>query len=133
MITVQTKIQADIDKVWQMWNDPLHITKWCFASDDWECPHAENDLKEGGVFKYRMSAKDGSQGFDMEGVYTKVKPKKYIAYTFGDRTAEVSFEEMNGVTVVTESFDPENENSEELQRFGWQAILENFKKHVESN
>jgi uncharacterized protein YndB with AHSA1/START domain len=132
-ITVQTTISAPIQKVWEYYTQPEHIVKWNFASDDWECPKASADLKVGGKFCSTMSAKDGSASFDFEGVYTKVEEYKLLEYEFGDRTASISFEETEGKTVVTVTFDPETENPEEIQREGWQAILENFKKHTEQN
>lgn len=136
-IKIETIIKGDIEKVWKFWNEPEHITKWAFASADWECPHAENDLREGGKFLTRMSAKDGSSSFDFTGVYTKVVWNEKIEYVMdGDdaRIVTISFEEVGEDSIkITEEFDPENENSEEMQRAGWQAILENFKKHVEGN
>ncbi|MEO8532214.1 MAG: SRPBCC family protein [Flavobacterium sp.] len=133
MITVQSTINASINKVWQFWTLPEHITKWSFASPDWHTPYAENDLSEGGKFKSTMAAKDGSMSFDFEGEYTLVKQNEAIEYIMADgRTVEISFKETpNGVEIV-ESFDPETENPEEMQRGGWQAILDNFKKYVES-
>ncbi|MEP6929951.1 MAG: SRPBCC family protein [Flavobacterium sp.] len=133
MITVQSTINASINKVWQFWTLPEHITKWSFASPDWHTPYAENDLSEGGKFKSTMAAKDGSISFDFEGEYTLVKQNEAIEYIMADgRTVEISFKETpNGVEIV-ESFDPETENPEEMQRGGWQAILDNFKKYVES-
>lgn len=131
-ITIQTTVHAPIDYVWKAWNEPEHIMQWLFASNDWECPHSENDLREGGIFKHRMQAKDGSFGFDMGGTYTKVIPFKEIAYTFGDRTAQVIFEDQGDHVIITETFDPETQNPEEMQRAGWQAILDNFKKHAEA-
>ncbi|MWB95566.1 polyketide cyclase [Flavobacterium sp. GA093] len=134
MITVQATIQAAIDKVWNFWTSPEHITKWNNASPDWHTPYAENDLKTGGKFKSTMAAKDGSMSFDFEGEYTLVEPNKVIQYVMADgRKVEISFNEtLNGVEVI-ESFDPENENPEEMQRDGWQAILNNFKSYVEEN
>lgn len=134
MITVQATIQAAIDKVWNFWTSPEHITKWNNASPDWHTPYAENDLKTGGKFKSTMAAKDGSMSFDFEGEYTLVEPNKVIQYVMADgRKVEISFNETpNGVEVI-ESFDPENENPEEMQRDGWQAILNNFKSYVEEN
>lgn len=132
-ITVETIVLKDIDTVWKSWNEPEHITKWAFASDDWECSHAENDLREGGKFLTRMSAKNKSEGFDFNGVYTKVVPNKTIEYIIdGGRTVVVNFEQIgpNSVKVI-EEFEMEDINSEELQRAGWQSILENFKKHTE--
>ena len=134
MITVQSAINASIDKVWNFWTLPEHITKWSFASPDWHTPFAENDLKEGGKFKSTMAAKDGSMSFDFEGEYTLVKQNKAIEYIMADgRKVEISFNEIpNGVEVI-ESFDPETQNPEEMQRGGWQAILDNFKSYVEQN
>lgn len=132
-ITVQTIINATITKVWEYWNKPEYITHWAFASDDWEAPTSENDLRVGGKFKTRMQAKDGSSGFDFAGTYTAVKEHELIEYDFGDRHAKVAFEETPGGVKVTETFDPESENPLEKQRAGWQAILDNFKKYVENN
>jgi len=120
-------------KVWEHWTDPKHIKAWAFASNDWEAPSAENDLRAGGVFKTRMQAKDGSAGFDFGGTYTSVKEYELIEYDFGDRHAKVVFEETSDGVKVTEIFDPEKENPEEMQRKGWQAILDNFKQYVENN
>jgi uncharacterized protein YndB with AHSA1/START domain len=134
MITVKNTIKASIEKVWEFWNLPEHITKWSFASPDWHTPYAENDLKEGGKFKSTMAAKDGSMSFDFEGEYTLVKQNQAIEYIIADgRKVEISFKETpNGVEII-ESFDPETQNSEEMQRGGWQAILDNFKSYVETN
>jgi len=134
MITVKTTINASIEKVWNFWTLPEHITKWSFASPDWHTPYAENDLREGGKFKSTMAAKDGSMSFDFEGEYTLVKQNKAIEYIMADgRKVEISFNEIpNGVEVI-ESFDPETQNPEEMQRGGWQAILDNFKSYVEQN
>ncbi len=131
MITVQTIINAPIEKVWACWTEPEHITKWCFASDDWEAPSAENDVRIGGKFKTLMAAKDKSMSFDMAGMYTNVQEGSLIEYEFGDRKAKIVFEPIPEGVRIIESFDPEQENSEEMQRSGWQAILDNFKKHVE--
>jgi uncharacterized protein YndB with AHSA1/START domain len=134
MITVQNTINASIDKVWDCWTLPEHITKWSFASPDWHTPFAENDLREGGKFKSTMAAKDGSMSFDFEGEYTLVKQNEAIEYVMADgRKVEISFKETpNGVEVI-ESFDPETQNPEEMQRGGWQAILDNFKSYTEAN
>jgi len=134
MITVQSTINASIDKVWNFWTLPEHITKWSFASPDWHTPFAENDLKEGGKFKSTMAAKDGSMSFDFEGEYTLVKQNEAIEYVMADgRKVEITFKETpNGVQVI-ESFDPETQNPEEMQRGGWQAILDNFKSYTEAN
>lgn len=133
-IKVETVVNAGIDKVWEYWNDPKHITQWAFASDDWECPYAENDLKEGGKMLTRMAAKDGSASFDLIGTYTTVIPQSKIEYTFDNRTVSIDFEKMGDNAVkITEEFEMENINSEEKQRFGWQSILNHFKKHAEEN
>jgi uncharacterized protein YndB with AHSA1/START domain len=133
-ITVSVTIDAPVQKVWDRWTSPDHITKWCYASDDWEAPSATNDLRVGGRFTTRMQAKDGSAGFDFGGTYTEVGPRSVIAYEMDDaRKVRVVFTEEDGRTTVTESFDPENENAEDLQRSGWQAILENFKRYIEGS
>ncbi len=135
-ITITTTINAPVQKVWDMWTLPEHITKWAFASDTWEAPFAENDVTVGGRFITTMSAKDGSASFDFTGTYTQIDPHKVIAYTMdGDdaRNVHITFESHGEATHITETFDPENENPEEMQRSGWQSILDNFKKYVESN
>ncbi|MCF2443482.1 SRPBCC family protein [Dyadobacter sp. CY345] len=132
-ITVEALINAPTKKVWEFWTEPQHITKWTFASDDWHAPYAENDLRIDGKFKTTMAAKDGSMSFDFEGVYTDVQTYKLIQYVLGDgREVSISFDSEDNVTTVTETFDPESENSIELQRDGWQAILDNFKNYVET-
>jgi uncharacterized protein YndB with AHSA1/START domain len=132
MITITTTINATLDKVWNFWNNPKHITNWYFASSDWHCPKAENDLQVGKSFNIRMEAKDGSFGFDFEGEYTKITEFQLIEYILADsRTVITTFEKNQNTIVVTQQFDPENENSLELQQNGWQAILDNFKKHTE--
>ena len=134
MITVRTTINASIDKVWNFWTLPEHITKWSFASPDWHTPFAENDLKEGGKFKSTMAAKDGSMSFDFEGEYTLVKQNEAIEYRMADgRKVEISFAATPNEVEVIESFDPETQNPEEMQRGGWQAILDNFKSYLESS
>ena len=133
-ITIEADIKAPIEKVWEYWNSPTHITKWAFASDDWEAPHAENDLRTGGKFLTRMASKDGSQGFDFEGIYSQVKEHELIEYDLADgRHVKIVFTTRDNGTHVTETFDPESENSEEMQRHGWQQILNNFKSYTESN
>lgn len=133
-ITIQTTVKADLQKTWNYWNEPQHIVNWAFASDDWEAPTAENDLRTGGQLKVRMSAKDKSAGFDFIGVYLIVEDKKRIEFDMTDkRHVQVLFEETPSGVKVTETFDPEEQNSEEMQREGWQAILNNFKKYVEEN
>jgi uncharacterized protein YndB with AHSA1/START domain len=132
-ITVQTTVNAPIARVWSYWNSPEHITQWAFASDDWEARDPHNDLRAGGAFKTTMGAKDKSVSFDFEGVYTAVKEPKLIEYDMSDgRHVKIEFAETPDGVQVSETFDPETENSEELQRSGWQAILDNFKKHVEA-
>ena len=132
MITVQTTINASIEKVWEFWTLPEHITKWAFASPYWHSPYAENDLTEGGKFTTTMAAKDGSVSFDFWGEYTLIKQNEAIQYTMGDgRKAEITFKQTSNGVEIIESFDPESENPEEMQRGGWQAILDNFKSYVE--
>lgn len=134
MITVQNKVNAPIEKVWKCWTSPEHITKWNNASDDWHTPYAENDLRTGGKFKFTMASKDGAMSFDFGGEYTLVEQNKTIEYVLGDgRKVEISFTVTpNGVEII-ESFDPETVNPHEMQRAGWQAILDNFKKHTEDH
>lgn len=134
MITVQNIINASIDKVWELWTLPEHITKWSFASPEWHTPYAENDLREGGKFSSTMAAKDGSMSFDFGGEYTLVEKNKTIEYVLEDgRKVEITFSETpNGVEII-QSFDPETQNPEEMQRGGWQAILDNFKSYAEAN
>ena len=133
MITVTTTIEASIEKVWEAWNKPEHITNWCFASDDWHAPRATNDLKVGGSFNTRMEAKDGSFGFDLQGIYDVVESNTLIKYHLEDgRNVEIHFSLVEGKTSIVEKFDPENQNPHELQQAGWQMILNNFKKYVES-
>lgn len=131
-VTISTVVNAPMEKVWECWIEPQHITQWAFASDDWEAPHAENDLRVGGKFLTRMSAKDKSAGFDFIGVYTAVEKNTLIEYDMDDgRHVKNVFEQTPEGVKVTTTFDPESENSEEMQRQGWQAILDNFKKYVE--
>ncbi|WP_437373748.1 SRPBCC family protein [Maribacter litoralis] len=132
-ITVKTSVNADINKVWDYWTKPEHIMNWNFASDEWCCPKAENNLKPNGKFSWRMEAKDGSMGFDFEGTYDKIIDKELISYKMGDgRNVEIEFAQSGDNVLITETFDAEGTNADEQQRAGWQAILENFKKYVES-
>lgn len=132
-ITVEATVIAPVEKVWEFWTNPTHITKWCAASDDWHTPRAENDLRTGGSFSSRMEAKDGSFGFDFGGIYDAVETNKLIAYTLGDgRKVSIVFAAGGSDTKVTETFDAESENAVEMQRAGWQAILDNFKKYTEA-
>ena len=133
VVTVSTVINAPVAKVWEYWSKPEHITQWCSASDDWHAPKAENDLRTGGKFSTRMEAKDGSMGFDFGGVYDEVKNNEYIEYTMGDgRKVQVSFAAKGNTTAIVEKFEAEEMNPVEMQRGGWQAILDNFKNYTES-
>lgn len=133
-ITVETFVNAPIEKVWKFWTEPKHIDKWNRASEDWESRDSKNDVRTGGNFSTIMAAKDGSQSFEFGGTYTNVIPNKLIEYKLGDdRKVSIKFEEENGGVKVTETFDQETENSEELQRSGWQAILDSFKNYTENN
>jgi len=133
-VTIEATVNAPIDKVWNYWTAPKHITRWNVASDDWHSPRAENDLKVGGRFNIRMEAKDGSFGFDFEGVYDIVIPDKQIAYTMSDgRKVDTNFTPEGNTTKIVTVFDAESENPVDMQREGWQAILNNFKKYTEAN
>ena len=133
MITVESTINAPVAKVWDMWTQPEHIMQWNNASDDWHTPASQNDLRAGGKFSSTMAAKDGSMSFDFGGVHDIVKQHEQIASTLGDgRTMNVNFIAQGDTTRIIESFEPETQNSHELQRGGWQAILNNFKKYVEA-
>jgi uncharacterized protein YndB with AHSA1/START domain len=132
-ITVQAIVNAPIEKVWKCWTSPEDIVKWNAASNDWHTTWADNHLEPGGKFNYRMEAKDGSFGFDFWGIYNKVVPLQSLEITLGDeRKMSVTFSSVNGQTEVVETFDAEDQNPIELQREGWQAILNNFKKYVET-
>ncbi|MFG4002579.1 SRPBCC family protein [Flavobacterium aquidurense] len=134
MITVQNTIDATIDKVWEFWTQPEHIKNWSFASAEWHTPYAENDLREGGKFKSTMAAKDGSMSFDFGGEYTLVEKNKAIEYVMEDgRKVEITFTETPDGVEIIQSFDPETENSDEMQKGGWNSILDNFKSYVEQN
>jgi len=132
-ITISTTIAAAIEQVWQAYSTPEDITGWNFASDDWCCPSAEVDLRVGGTYKARMEAKDGSFGFDFEAVYDEVKPPHALTLTMSDgRKARTTFEEVGADTKVTTVFDAEGQNSINMQRSGWQSILDNFRTYVEA-
>lgn len=134
VITVAATVNAPVAKVWEYWTKPEHIINWNSPSNDWHTPRATNDLRVGGAFNSRMEAKDGSMGFDFAGIYDAVKPNEYIEYTIGDgRKVKVNFSGKGNSTEVVESFEAENVHSEEMQRAGWQAILDSFKKYTESN
>lgn len=133
-ITVESSIQAPIEKVWAYWTEPKHIRQWNNASDDWHTPYAENDLRVGGKFVSRMEAKDGSIGFDFGGIYNVIRINEYIEYTLGDnRKVKINFSSRGNESKIIETFDIENENPPEMQQAGWQAILNNFKKYTEAN
>lgn len=133
-ITIQATVKADVQKAWDCYTLPEHITNWNFASDDWHCPSAENDLQPGGRYKARMEAKDGSFGFDFEATYDEIINQKKIVYTLDDgRKVVTDFEDLDGKTKVTTMFDAESENSIDMQKEGWQAILNNFKKYTEAS
>jgi len=132
-ITVKAIVQVPVEKAWNYYTHPAHIVKWNFASDDWICPAASNDLKPGGKMDWRMEAKDGSMGFNFTGIYSKVLINKEIEYKLDDqRTVEILFLPHGNDTLVSVLFEAEQMNSIELQRDGWQAILNNYKKYAES-
>jgi len=132
-IKVTTTINADVKKVWNYYTNPSHIVNWNFADPSWHCPKAENDMQIGGKYKARMEAKDGSFGFDFETTYTKIIDGKEFTQEFGGRTSNVKFIDLENQTEVIVTFDPEKENPIEMQKNGWQSILDNFKKYVETN
>lgn len=132
-ITVETAVKAKLNEVWDAWNNPADIKEWNAPQDDWHTTESSVDLREGGKFSARMEAKDGSTGFDFEGIYTRVVPKKAIDSRMSDgREIKVEFVERPGEVLVKETFDAETQNSPEFQRQGWQAILDNFGRHVEA-
>ena len=131
-ITVEATVKAPLKRVWDAWNTPEHIQRWNAASDDWHTPSSSVDLREGGRFSARMEAKDGSMGFDFEGTYTRIVPGRLVEYRIGDgRAVSVEFREEQGGVRVRETFDAETQNSPEMQRGGWQSILDNFARYVE--
>jgi uncharacterized protein YndB with AHSA1/START domain len=133
-LTVEAIINAPVERVWSLWNDPKHIIYWNNASEDWYTPRAQNDLRVGGKFVYRMESRDGSYGFDFEGEYDNVILLKKINYTLGDgRSVQISFTADGNQTVVTETFETEQSNPLDFQQEGWQAILNNFRKYVEKS
>jgi uncharacterized protein YndB with AHSA1/START domain len=133
-ITIKVTISAPVEKVWEFWTSPEHIIKWNNASDDWHTQRAENDLRAGGKFLSRMEAKDGSSGFDFEGIYGLVKTHEVIEYFLADgRKVRIDFTGRGNETLVVETFDPESTHTIEQQRYGWLAILKNFKKYTEAN
>lgn len=131
-IKVETTVNAPVEKVWNLYTNPEDVTQWNHASDDWHSPKAENDFRPGGTFVYRMEAKDGSFGFDFSGTYDEIRPYEFIEYTLEDgRKVKIDFGGEGNVTHVVVVFEAEHTHTEELQRSGWQAILDNFKKYVE--
>ena len=134
MIKVQNTINASIDKVWELWTSPEHIMNWNVPFADWHTPYAKNDLKVGCKFKFTMAAKDGSDGFDFEGTYTKIEKFSWIEYQLTDnRIANVCFEDNGAKVKLTETFEPETTNSEEMQEQFCKAVIQNFKEYVENN
>ena len=132
-ISIETLVQADLATVWDAWNSPEDIKRWNAASEDWHTTQSRVDLREGGAFSARMEAKDGSEGFDFEGTYTRIVPRSLIEYRMSDgRGVTVEFKREGGAVLVRETFEAETENPPELQRKGWQAILDNFARHVEA-
>ena len=132
-ITVEILVKAELNKVWDVWNTPADIKQWNAAQEDWHTTKTTVDLREGGKFLSRLEAKDGSEGFDFEGTYTRIVPKKAIEYRMSDgREVKVEFVERLDGVLVKETFDAETENTPELQRQGWQAILDNFGRHMEA-
>ncbi len=132
-VNIEATINAPLAKVWQFWTEANHITNWAFASDEWHSPHAENDLQVSGKFTTRMDAKDDSFGFDFSGTYTDVKPNKLIIYTMSDgRKVNTEFIEEGETTKIEQTFDAETENPIAMQKNGWQAILNSFKKYADS-
>ena len=132
-VTVEATVNLPVEKVWEFWTKPGHITEWCSPSDDWHAPYAENDLRVGGRFKTTMAARDGSVSFDFEGTYTSVEPHRNIEYTIDDgRKVQISFLPQGNETKLIETFEAEDTNPLEMQRGGWQAILDNFNSFVEN-
>ncbi|MCZ4223355.1 SRPBCC family protein [Pedobacter rhodius] len=133
-ITIEATVNTTVEKVWEFWNNPEHIKNWAFASPEWHAPNAENDLREGGKFSTTMAARDGSMSFDFGGTYTTVETHKLIEYVLDDgRKVKILFEGEGDKTKVTETFDPENTNPLDMQKGGWQAILDNFKQYTEQH
>ncbi|MES2630114.1 MAG: SRPBCC family protein [Bacteroidota bacterium] len=133
-LTIGVTVSAPVEKVWKMFNEPEHVKKWNNASPDWHTPHAENDVRKGGSFNYRMEARDGSFGFDFGGTYSEVDHEKSLAYTLGDgREVSATFTANGDSTRIDETFEAEGQNPVEMQQAGWQSILDNFKKYAESN
>lgn len=133
-LTVQNTINRKVNEVWELWTNPEHIKNWNFASPEWHCPKAGHDLRVGGKLNYHMAAKDSSMAFDYTGTFTKIEPNKLLEYKLEDgRKVSISFSGTRDTTEVIETFEIEDESSMDMQRQGWQAILDNFKKYAESN
>ncbi len=133
-ITVETNVNGCVIKIWEFWTKPDHIVNWNFAIPEWHCPRVENDLEVGKSFSYRMESKDGSMGFDYAGTYNRIEPHALIEYVLEDgRTVSIDFKKLDDSVSIVETFEVEDTNTLEQQKQGWQAILENFKKYVESN
>src|SRR5690606_6993982 len=133
IIRISTEINADCQAVWTSYNNPIHISKWNQATPDWQTTRTEIDLNVGGKFKHRMEAKDGSFHFDFEGTFTQIEPNKNLSYVLDDdRKVDVIFSEKSGKTTVSVNFEAENQNDVEMQKNGWQAILNSFKNFVEN-
>ncbi len=131
-IAIEAIVNHNRSHVWRLFNEPEHITNWNFATDDWRCPRAENDLRAGGRLCYRMEAKDGSSGFDFEAIYDEVVHETSLAYTLTDgRKVATTFEDLGDATQVSTVFEAEAENPVDMQRMGWQAILDNFKRYAD--
>lgn len=132
-IKLELIVDAPIQLVWDAFNNPIHVVNWNHAADSWHCPNAKADFKVGGNFVYEMAAKDGSLSFEFAGVYDEIIEHEKVSYTLGDgRSVEINFEKSDKGTKLTETFETEDTNTQEQQRAGWQAILNNFKKYTES-
>jgi uncharacterized protein YndB with AHSA1/START domain len=130
-VTISTTVNASIEKAWDFYTNPEHIVKWNFATDDWQCPSASNDLRAGGKYAVRMEAKDGSFGFDLEAIYNEVEIGKMLKYTMSDnRTVITTFEQNGEEVIITTVFDPEDQNPVDMQQAGWQAILDNYARKL---
>ncbi|MGZ3885180.1 MAG: SRPBCC family protein [Bacteroidia bacterium] len=132
-ITISAAVNADIKKAWDCYTQPGHITKWNFADPSWHCPSASNDMRVGGKYSARMEARDGSFGFDFEAIYSAVEEGETFSYAMLDREVTVSFKKNGSHTDVFVTFDPENENPLDMQKAGWQAILNSYKSYTEAN
>ena len=133
MITIKTQVKVGVSDIWTYWTSPEHIVNWNFANEDWHCPKAESNLIPGGKFNYTMASKDGNMSFGFEGQFIDIKPKEFLSYHTSDgRKVEIKFKDTGDYVEIFESFEPETMNPEEMQKAGWQAILDNFKRYAES-